>query len=466
MQNYEEVIKNLLDTDDTEKIRTTVENFQLVEMPDFVVKYVTQKLETQDNGVRDILSRILSTNPNSNIPKYIVPYVSSKNIAARNLAGEILLKRKNNSIEALVEFIDQADEDTQKFIVDILGLLGDKKPEEVIINLLKNSVDENVILACIEALGNIKSGKSINVLKDFYDLNEIYRPTIIESLGKIGSEESTFFLNQNYAKENELSKFSLIESLGKIGNNESFDILLNDIQNLSSPYSWVAIETLGKLKVKLNLDLPVNEFLKSALLETLTTADLQYKRSALKLIEMFDSHDIIYHIIPVYAIEPEIDSILKEYFVTHSQIFFREVINYLEDNSSNLKSIIHLIQDVLQSDNKNNIQLLDELERQKMIEKFVNLLNHPDEELRVNSMELLFYLDYDTALSSINTMLDDPVVWNRARLLEILQYSDDPRIIEIIIEMTNDQDEMIVEIAKEILSSKGINNYSLKDDKC
>ena len=81
-------------------------------------------------------------------------------------------------------------------------------------------------------------------------------------------------------------------------------------------------------------------------------------------------------------------------------------------------------------------------------------------------MELLFYLDYDTALSSINTMLDDPVVWNRARLLEILQYSDDPRIIEIIIEMTNDQDEMIVEIAKEILSSKGINNYSLKDDKC
>lgn len=465
MQNYEEVIKNLLDTDDSEKIRTTVENFQLVEMPDFVVKYVTQKLETQDFGIRDTLSRILSTNQNSNIPKYIVPYVSSKNIAARNLAGEILLKRKENSIEALVEYINQSDEDTQKFIIDILGLLGDKKPEKVIINLLKNSEDENVILACIEALGNIKSEKSVNVLIDFYDLNEIYRPTIIESLGKIGSKESTIFLNKNYSNENELSKFSLIESLGKIGNHESFEIILNDIKNLSSPYSWVAIETLGKLKDKLNLDLPTNESLKSALLETLTIADLQYKRSAIKLIEIFDSHDIINYIIPVYGNEPEIDLILKEYFVVNSQIFFRDVINYVENSSGNLKSIIHLIQDVLQSNNINSIQFIDELERQKMIEKFVNLLNHPDEELRVNLMELLFYMDYETALLSINTMLDDPVVWNRARLLEILQCSDDPRILEIIIEMTNDQDEMISENAKEILSQKGINNYSLKDDK-
>ncbi|MCW8850397.1 MAG: hypothetical protein OQJ81_10505, partial [Melioribacteraceae bacterium] len=91
MSNNYEIIKKILDTEESENIRTTVENFQLVEMPDKVVEYVTAKLLSNDNGVKDTITRILSHNKNPNIPKYLVPYVSSENISARNLAGEILL---------------------------------------------------------------------------------------------------------------------------------------------------------------------------------------------------------------------------------------------------------------------------------------------------------------------------------------------------------------------------------------
>ena len=235
-----------------------------------------------------IHNRILSHNKNPNIPKYLVPYISSEKISTRNLAGEILLSRKNESVEAMLNYLPDANDDDQKFVIDILGLIGDKRPTDEIISVLKYSRDENVILACIEALGNIKAVEGVDEIISVYEQNELFRPTIIEALGKIGSQECINFINQNYYGVDELTKFSLIESLGDIGNEESFNLLINDIQYLESAYKWAAIETIGKLEEKLELELPSEVELKKSLIETLQSADLQYKKSAVRLVILFD----------------------------------------------------------------------------------------------------------------------------------------------------------------------------------
>ncbi len=198
MSNNYDIIKKILDTEESENIRTTVENFQLVEMPDKVVEYVTAKLLSNDNGVKDTITRILSHNKNPNIPKYLVPYVSSENIAARNLAGEILLNRKNESIDAMLNYLPDANDDDQKFIIDILGLIGDPKPALEIVTVLRYTKDENVILACVEALGNLRTDVGIEDLIAIYEQNELFRPTVIEAFGKIGSVECVNFINANY----------------------------------------------------------------------------------------------------------------------------------------------------------------------------------------------------------------------------------------------------------------------------
>ncbi len=463
MSNKFNLIKQILDTDESEKIRTTVENFQLVEMPDEIVEFVTAKLLSKDNGIKDTITRILSYNKNSNIPKYLVPYISSQDITARNLAGEILLKRKNESINAMLSYLPEANDDEQKFIIDILGLIGDPQPAEEIVSVLKYTKDDNVILACVEALGNLRTDIGINELISVYKQNELFRPTVIEALGKIGTPESISFINQNYYGADELTKYSLIESLGNIGNKESFEMLINDVKYLDGAFKWVAIETIGKLQEKLNLSLPSDITLKNSLLETLESADIQYKKSAVRLVCLFNDEDLLEKVLNIYGNDEEIDQKLKEYFSNNTISFLRKISQYLDQKPQNINQIIKLIVEMIQLDGGERLQSLNELELRSIVEQFTILLTNSDEEVRATAMELLFFLDAETALLFSDTMLEDTVSWNRLKLLEIIQNSEHPQITAILKKLANDGDEMVRENAQVILNEKGISNLQLKD---
>ena len=118
---------------------------------------------------------------------------------------------------------------------------------------------------------------------------------------------------------------------------------------------------------------------------------------------------------------------------------------------------------MIQIDGAISMQSLDELELRSYVEHFTNQLANPDEEVRASSMELLFFLDMETALMFSDTMLEDTVSWNRMRLLDIVQYGDDPRIVDILKVLAGDEDEMVKENAQTILNERGISNLQLKD---
>ncbi len=463
MSNNYDIIKKILDTDEAEKIRTTVENFQLVEMPDKVVEYVAGKLESDDNGIKDTVARILTNNTNPRIPEYLVPYISSENISARNLAGEILLNRKNQSVESMLKYLSAANEDDQKFIIDILGLIGDPKSADEIITVLRYTKDENVILACIEALGNIKADEGVEDLIAVYENSELFRPTVIEALGKIGSPLCVDFINKNYYGVDELTQFSLIESLGDIGNEESFNLIIKDIQYLKGVLKWVAIETIGKLEEKLKLELKSDYALKNSLIDTLENADLQYKKAAVRLISLFNDKEIIERVLSIFGKEEEIDYKLREYFSCNLVDFFVQTAKYLKQEPQNIKEIINLIKEMIQFDGGISFQSLDEFELRSYVEEFSNQLTNPDEEVRALSMELLFYLDVETALIFSDTMLEDSVSWNRMRLLEIIHDLENEKIVELIKTLATDSDDMIKESAQTVLNERGISNLELKD---
>ena len=87
---------------------------------------------------------------------------------------------------------------------------------------------------------------------------------------------------------------------------------------------------------------------------------------------------------------------------------------------------------MIQLDGGESLQSLNELEIRSLIEQLTVQLTNPDEEVRATSMELLFFLDAETALMFRDTMLEDTVSWNRLKLLEIIQNGEHTKIIEIL----------------------------------
>ncbi|HUX60188.1 MAG TPA: HEAT repeat domain-containing protein, partial [Ignavibacteriaceae bacterium] len=133
-------------------------------LTDEVAEMVCSLVEDPDKGVRNSVDLMLVLNPSPQIPNMLVKYISSSNIATRNLAGEILLKIGVGSVNAMIEYLRLVNNDDKKFIVDILGLIGDEKAAPDIFELLQNNNNDNVVMACIEALGNLHYAEAIEVI--------------------------------------------------------------------------------------------------------------------------------------------------------------------------------------------------------------------------------------------------------------------------------------------------------------
>ncbi len=134
---------------------SAVESLFNENLNDLVIEDICSMVEDRDKGVRNTVDLMLSINPSPQIPAHLIKYVSSPDISTRNLAGEILLKIGGNSVNAMLDYLLIGNDDDKKFIIDILGLIGDSKAAPVVLEILKVGGNENLLLACIEALGNL-----------------------------------------------------------------------------------------------------------------------------------------------------------------------------------------------------------------------------------------------------------------------------------------------------------------------
>lgn len=442
-----------LNSEDPAIRRVAAEKYLSEDAPDEIVKVLSEKLADSDFGVRDAAAQVLMLNDNSTIPEYVVKYISSDEISVRNLAGEILLKRGVSSLDAMISYLPEGDDDDDKFLIDVMGLIGDPRPADEIIAILKKTTNENVILACIEALGNIKYDKATKEIISNYDKNENFTPTIIEALGKIGSEEALNFMLEKYHEVDELTKFSMIESMGLIGTPQAFFLLLSEIRNLKDAMTWAAIESLKKLKDKFGLDVPFDESMKNAILSTLMDGELNHKIAAASLITAFEDKDIIEASLKILGDNQEIDENIRQRFFENPKFLYPRITEYLTQNPDNLKGIIELVMEIVQNDGGESFYELSEFDRRQFSNVLTENLEYPDEEVRRAVIELLFFADMEVAMMFLDTMIEDDDVWNKLRVLEIIETLDDPRVKDAASRLTNDPDEMVSERANQILAN-------------
>ena len=450
-----------LDSPDPAVRRESVESFLSVEIDENVAELLSKKLADDDKGVRDSVSSVLIQSSFDKVPFYVVPFVSSKDISVRNLAGEVLLRRGVNSIDAMLDYIPKGDDDDKKFVIDILGLIGDVRPEDEIIKVLMSNQNDNVLLACLEGLGNIKSEKSVEYIIPFYDKNELFRPTIIEALGKIGSADAVKFILEKYKEEDEVTQYSMIESLGKIGSIEAFFFLISELKNMSSALTWAAIKSLKELKDIHNLDVPFDENMKNSIMITLVDGDIEYKRAAASLISVFEDKKIVEACLKIYGEDSEIDEYIKAKFFENPVFLYPRLTEYMKQKPENIKSLFDLLKNIIEF-NSDSLASLSEIDMRNLCDMFADNLENSDEEIRRNAIEFLFFCSLDMAEMFVDIMLQDDNFWNRLRVLEILEGLNSEKINEAATMLSEDPEEMVKEKALELLQRNGISNTESK----
>ncbi len=455
MESMEKELLARLNSASVEEKREILVELSKSEFSDEAVAEIVKMIEDEDAGIRDAVSQALIENTNKKIPELVVPYISSHDIAVRNLAGEVLLKKGKESIPAMLKYLKKANDDDQKFIIDILGLIGDKSVEDEIIKVLEITSNDNVILACIEALGHIKSEKAVDLIIEKYGENELFHPTIFDALGKIGSSKAIQFMAKEYETADDLTKYSMIESMGEVGNEEIFYALVGELNKLNPPLSWVVIEALAKLHKKLGLDIPFDERMKNTIVEVINEADDQYKIAASQLLKDFSDKDIIRACLANYGKNEEFDNNVKDKFLENPLLFYRSFIKLLAD-SPREAALMNIFKEVLANEEGRSLQELSPIEFRQLCDLFTLKLESLDDEVRLSAIELLFFLCLDTALMFLDTMAKDDNVWNKMRLLEFLSQLDGEEVNAALLQLARDEDEMVSTRAREIIEEKGI----------
>lgn len=425
--------------------RRGAERFISEEMPDAILPLLVQLLKDPDKGVRDAASLALTYNEHTRIPELVVPLISDDEIYVRNIAGDILLRRGITVVPALIAYLPERNDDDQKFIIDILGLIGSPEPMDDIIMVLKSTENENVSLACIEALGNLRVPEALPHLKDVFFRTELFGPTIIEAMGKIGSEDAAQFITDNYKSSDDLTKFSMLEAMGELGDEKTFYFLLNELNNSDIPYTWAIVRSLCNLRDKFGLDVPYEETIKQKMLDTLVEGDKEYRAAASALAISFKDSDVLKACIKIYGSNPEIDGIIYPYICDNGIQSLKLMFEFLDDADITLRPVLELLKNFVYEMDGAYIKQIRDLELLNFCDKLTGQLNNPDEEVRKLVMELLFMLKPDMAIVFSDKMSGDPNFWNRMRFVELVEQYMPASKEELLTPMLTDLEAMVKE---------------------
>lgn len=448
----------LLNSDSLDEKMEVLEYLLNQDNIDEYVEPVCNCISHPDKGIRNTASLLIINHRPQNAGQYLVQCVSSKDIALRNLAGELLIKLGSVAIQSLIDFNCEKNSDDQKFIIDILGLVGSSKAADHIIGILGTTEDDNVILACIEALGNIRYQDSLEILQLLYDRCELYKPFIVEAMGKIGSPKACSFLLEKFMKEDDLTKYSILESLGFVGDVDTYFFLLEQVPNIHGPLVCPLITSLFILKEKYNLDIPFDDKMKNLLMFTLQEGAPEHKKTALSLINVFHDKDILVESLKFLGDDDELDEIIRSKIYKNPEYLFEEFQRIIANSNDKLRQVLNLFYSILSYLIYEGMTVeLKLIQKRNIIYATSELLNHHDEEIRRSCMEIMFLFDSEAALLFIDSMIKDENMWNRLRLVELLEVINNPVAKDSLMKLMEDNEDMIRERVQELFNNPNIN---------
>lgn len=275
-----------------------------------LVEIVASFITSNDRGIRNLAIDCLLNIPDefkAEASRHIVPFVESDNIEFRNIAADILVRYDEICYDFLKKYLQHTNAEVRQFSLDIWGNIGSQKDWEVVVKLLDDP-SKNVVISAIIALGNIKLAEAVEILIKKYNLDDEYKPFVLNSLGKIGSTKATNFLkNVTRSESDPLLQIAAIEAFSLVDSDENFlNELLSKLPSIPKQIQPYYLKSIYNVAKETSTDRKIPQVLRTIALESLKENDLEIRESALMALgKSYEPFDVDYLIFEAFRLEPE-----------------------------------------------------------------------------------------------------------------------------------------------------------------
>ena len=444
------------DADERRKAGEALANFDSI----IVASALALALQDPDKGVRDSAVRSLLSLKSKSAACVIAEYLTDDSFITRNLAAEVLLQFGGVAVETLLRYAVHDHHDVRKMAVDTLGLIGDRRATPTLIALLNDS-DNNVVLAAVEALGNIKDKSAASHIALTFIRNDFARVVAAEALGKIEDESfAPFLISQlrgysNPQGEELLVMFAVIEALANIGSESSLEQIIPLIRDTNGKLRHVLLYALVCVAERCGKDLASFSGFADKFLEALYDDDLRVVRAAVKALVSMPSDETEERLLEILGKSDFLDQFILANLRNDGHEFVMIVRKYPSLGREQKKTVLEFL-----LPNLSEIDAHAREEVQQSRADFFSLLTEEwveaNEEIRGLIIDTLFYLNAEEAIGYFNTLLGDTYQWLRMRVLELIAQATHFRSSEVLARFMNDENPMVREFVQSILSQRGI----------
>ena len=209
-----------------------------------------------------------------------------ENAGLRNAAAEILVKLNGSVLPVLLRAADSPDPDVRKFILDILGDIGDQRATPLLLCLLQNDTETNVRAAAAENLGKLRDINAVPIM-----VNALSEPdllvqfSLLDALGRIGCPVPVARLVG--LNDNKLLRKPLFDALGRIGDEAAVATLVAGLLDPMRNVREAALLALASLVSRCGESVLAGEMSASAragVVALLSTPTLAVQRAALTML--------------------------------------------------------------------------------------------------------------------------------------------------------------------------------------
>ncbi len=421
-------------------------------------------LEDDNKGVRDAAARSLLAIGGVAVARAIVEYIGHSNIVTRNLVAELLVKLGTTAIPAILPHLESEDQDTRKFAVDILGLIGSDEPTPRLLPLLHDP-DANVVVSTVEALGNMKSAASMQSLYEAYDTHTYTRPAVAEALGKIGLADAERFLLDRLRRAvdtiaaDPVTPFAIVEALGMLGGSDALAELHEVLGAMKGTLRSACIHAIVRVCERLGRPVPCSEALRADFLRAMKESDPEVRASGVKGLAAYPGSDVTEALVNVLGYAPEVDAVAIPALLQRDDTLQVSTAALDRLPQAPRKAVIGLLgrltMETIQNVMRRAISSGDEAVFERAFTAIAAQWEAADEETRGVIVDALFRLDGDRAVQFLDAIMNDPDPWLRIHVIEVIAAIADPRAPEFISRFLRDDDEMVREVAMSTLQSKG-----------
>lgn len=170
---------------------------------------------------------------------------SEDNVGLRNAAVEILVHLGTQAVPSLLEELSCSDHDVRKFVLDILGEIGDGSCVVPMLRLLDDP-DANVRAAAAENLGKIGGSEAVPALMKAMERPDLwFRFAVLEALGQIGTPVPLAGLLA--FKEDRMLRKALFDCLGRVGAVDALPLLMEGLDDAMTNVREAAVVALVRI---------------------------------------------------------------------------------------------------------------------------------------------------------------------------------------------------------------------------